>query len=140
MKEVIDEYSFDLSAAKKFFSDAIQLAHEYGKIQSKDLDEPDKLTNYFVKDSNDTGVSIYEDLPDVSFRKFFIEKDTELEESTCVGCHKIFIIISGKLYISIDNEGITIPDDRKFCYLLDGNKYVVKALENSWCCVLSTPS
>lgn len=131
----------DLSEARKFFSEAIKIAHEYGKSKTVSTSDID-LKEVDVTDGISLGMSLYEDLPDVAFNKFFARQGTTFNKDVCKGFHKIIIISSGKFSIHTGDEGgiVILPDDRKFCYLMDGNTFNVEFLEDTWFYVVSIPS
>jgi len=134
MSDTSNKYSLDLSSARKFFSDALKLAHEYGKKEK----EEDKLT--VSEDNSNLFTLAFEEFSGVRFDNLFLEENDVLDKDVCENEHKIIIIISGKITIKIDKDEIVLPDDRKFCYLLNGDTYVIKADENSYFSVLSIPT
>lgn len=135
------EQLLDLSEARRFFSEAIKIAHEYGKAENKNNYYTD-LKEVDVADGINLGISLYEDLPDVAFNKFFARQGTVFNKEVCKGYHKVIIISEGEFFINIGDGKriINLPKDRKFCYLMDGNAFNVEFLEDTWFYVVSIPS
>lgn len=131
--------SFDFSSAAKFFTEAIKLAHEKGK---NGFDEEDSdLKEIPVEIGGSMSASIYDDLPDISFKKFYAEKGTIFNREICKGYHKIIIIKEGSCFIDTDKGSISLPlDKRKFYYLEDGVSFTIEFFEETWFYVISLPS
>jgi len=131
--------SFDFSSAAKFFTEAVKLAHEKGKngFEEDDL----VLKEIPVESGGSVGASIYDDLPDISFKKFYAEEGTKFNREICRGYHKIIIIKEGSCFIETDEGSISLPSDkRKFYYLEDGVSFTIEFFEDTWFYVISLPS